>query len=479
MSTRKKVIIAIIVVAVLGAAAGANIYFRREQGPSITAEAIRARDLESIVSASGRVQPKRQVNISAQQMGRVTRLAVEEGQRVKKDQFLLEIDPRQLEGQLQRGEASVAAARSGLAQAHVGVASAQTALEQSRAGLELSQQNLKRQQDLWKDGLTTREALDRAQNEVTVREAEVKRSQQEVTARQQDIETREQQIKQEQAGLSTTRYNMAQIVVLSPMDGIVTRRNIEEGETAVVGTMNNAGSQLLTIADMSVIEAEVEVDDTDIPFVMLGQQAKVKIDAVEDREFRGHVTEIGNSPIQSSNQQGGQRQATSFRVVITLDEEVPNIRPGFTCTADITTSTKQNVTSVPIQALTVRELLFDPQGKIVREDTTDKRKRRSADDNKSSDEPPPGHTRKETEGVFLVRDKKAVFTPVKIGIAGEKYFEVLDGLKAGDQVVTGPFANVRELADGEEIRLQEEPRSRRGASTGETSRNQNENSSRK
>jgi len=478
MSTRKKVIIAVIVVVVLGAAAGANIYFRREQGPSITAEAIRARDLESIVSASGRVQPKRQVNISAQQMGRVTRLAVEEGQRVKAGQFLLEIDPRQLEGQLQRGEASVAAAKSGLAQAHVGVASAQTSLEQSKASLELSQQNLKRQQDLWKDGLTTREALERAQNEVTVREAEVKRSQQEITARQQEIETREQQIKQEQAGLSSTRYNMSQIVIESPMDGIVTRRNIEEGETAVVGTMNNAGSQLLTIADMSVIEAEVEVDETDIPFVALGQPAKVTIDAVEDREFRGHVTEIGNSPIQSNNQQGGQRQATSFRVVITLDEEVPNIRPGFTCTADITTSKKQNVTSVPIQALTVRELLFDPQGKIVREDAKDKR-RRSADTNTSADEPPPGHTRKETEGVFLVRDKKVVFTPVKIGIAGEKYFEVLEGLKAGDQVVTGPFANVRELADGEEIRLQEEPRNRRNGSPSENSRKQDEASSRK
>jgi len=480
MSTRKKVIIATIVVVVLGAAAGANIYFRREQGPSITAEAIRARDLESIVSASGRVQPKRQVNISAQQMGRVTRLAVEEGQRVKAGQFLLEIDPRQLEGQLQRGEASVAAAKSGLAQANVGVASAETSWEQSKASLELAQQNLKRQQDLWKDGLTTREALERAQNDVTIRTADVKRSQQEVTARKQEIETREQQIKQEQAGLSTTRYNMSQIVVLSPMDGIVTRRNIEEGETAVVGTMNNAGSQLLTIADMSVIEAEVEVDETDIPFVQLGQQAKVKIDAVEDREFRGHVTEIGNSPIQSNNQQGGQRQATSFRVIITLDEEVPNIRPGFTCTADITTSKKPNVTSVPIQALTVRELLFDPQGKIVRDDSTkDKRRRSSADTNTAADEPPPGHTRKETEGVFLVRDKKVVFTPVKIGIAGEKYFEVLEGLKAGDQVVTGPFANVRELADGEEIRLQEEPRNRRNGSPSENSRKQDEASSRK
>ena len=459
MSRKKKVIIGIIVVVVLGAAAGANIYFRREQGPSVEAEAIRTRDLEAIVSASGRVQPKRQINISANQMGRVTRLAVEEGQRVKAGQFLLEIDPRQLEGQLQRGEASVAAAKSGLAQARVGVASAETAHQQARANLELAQQNLKRQQELWKDGLTTRESLERAQNEVTIREADVKRSQQEVSARQQEIETREQQIKQEQAGLSQTRYNLTQIIIQSPMDGIVVRRNIEEGETAVVGTMNNAGSQLLTIADMSVLEAEVEVDETDIPFVAIGQEAKITVDAVEDRTFRGRVTEIGNSPIQNNTQQqGGQRQATTFRVVITLDEEVPNVRPGFTCTAEITTSKKQNITAVPIQALTVRELLFDPQGKVVREDSTDRRRRRSAEAQKSDDDIPAGHKREETEGVFTVRDNRAVFTPVKIGIAGEQYFEVLEGLKVGDRVITGPFANVRELTDGQEIRLQEQSR---------------------
>src|SRR5687767_5835657 len=461
MSRKKKVIIGVIVVVVLGAAAGANIYFRREQGPSVEAEAIRTRDLEAIVSASGRVQPKRQINISANQMGRVTRLAVEEGQRVKAGQFLLEIDPRQLEGQLQRGEASVAAAKSGLAQARVSVASAETALVSAKASLELAQQNLKRQQELWKDGLTTRESLERAQNEVTMREADVKRSQQDVAGRQQEIETREQQIKQEQAGLSTTRYNLTQIVIQSPMDGIVVRRNIEEGETAVVGTMNNAGSMLLTIADMSVLEAEVEVDETDIPFVAIGQEAKITVDAIEDRTFRGRVTEIGNSPIQTNSQQpGGQRQATTFKVVITLDEEVPNVRPGFTCTAEITTSKKQNVTSVPIQALTVRELLFDPQGKIVREESTDRRRRRNADANKSDDDIPAGHKREETEGVFTVRDNRALFTPVKIGIAGEQYFEVLDGLKVGDRVITGPFANVRELADGQEIRLQEESRTR-------------------
>jgi HlyD family secretion protein len=234
--------------------------------------------------------------------------------------------------------------------------------------------------------------------------------------------------------------------------------------------MNNAGSQLLTIADMSVLEAEVEVDETDIPLVAIGQEAKVTVDAVEDRTFRGHVTEIGNSPIQTNAQQGGQRQATTFRVVVTLDEEVPNVRPGFTCTVEITTSKKQNVTAVPIQALTVRELLFDPQGKIVREESTDRRRRRNADTNRADDEVPAGHKREETEGVFIVADNKAVFTPVKIGIAGEQYFEVLEGLKAGDRVITGPFANVRELADGQEIRLQEESRARSRSSTGNSER---------
>ena len=457
MTTRTKILITIAVVLVGAAATAANIYFRREQGITVTAEAIRARDLESIVSASGKVQPKRQVNISANQMGRVTRLAVEEGQHVKAGQFLLEIDPRQLEGQLQRGQASVAAAQSGLAQARVSVSAAETSLEQAKVTLELSQQNLKRQQDLWKDGLTTRESLERAQNEVAVREAEVKRSQQDIRARQQEIETREQQIKQEQASLSQTRYNLTQIIIESPMDGIVTRRNIEEGETAVVGTMNNAGSQLLTIADMSVLEAEVEVDETDIPFIKLGQPAKITVDAVEDRTFRGRVTEIGNSPIQAAAQ-GGQRQATTFKIVVTLEEEVPNVRPGFTCTAEITTANRQNVTSVPIQALTVREMLFDPQGKMVHEDPRSRRRANLEPTVSASNEPPPGHKREETEGVFVLRDGKAVFTAVKISIAGEQYFEVLEGLKPGDLVITGPFASVRELADGAQVKLQQESR---------------------
>jgi HlyD family secretion protein len=446
---RKWWIIGALVILVAGAL-GAAAWFRGRDLPQINVEALRNRDLEAIVSASGKIQPKRQINVSANTMGRVTRVAVEEGQRVKTGQFLLEIDPRSLEGQLQRGEASVAAAQSALQQAR-------TAVDQARTTLSLSQQNLKRQQELWKEGLTTREALERAQNEVEIREAELK-------TREQEIHTREQQIRQEQASLSSTRYTLNQVIISSPMDGIVTRRNIEEGETAVVGTMNNAGTVLLTIADLSVIEAEVEVDETDIPTVTLGQQARVTIDAVPDRTFRGRVTEIGNSPIQQAGQATqGQQQATNFKVVITLEEEVPDVRPGFTSTAEITTATKNSVLAVPIQALTVREMLFDSKGNLVHEPPPPRPRRffgRPAVEPtvSASTEPPPGHERKETEGVFVLRDDRAVFVPIKTGIAGERYFEVTSGAKAGDRVITGPFASVRELADGTEVKLAETPR---------------------
>jgi HlyD family secretion protein len=447
VSRKKKIIIGVIVLVVVAAGVGASMYFRRPNLLAINAETIRKRDLEAIVSASGKIQPKRQVNISANTMGRVTRLAVEEGQRVKQGQFLLEIDPRSLTGQLQRGEASVAAARSSLLQSR-------TLVEQARANVVLAQQTLKRQQDLWKEGLTTREQLERAENDLNVRQAELQ-------AREQDIQTREQQIRQEQAGLETTKYSLSQIIIESPMDGLVTRRNIEQGENVVVGTMNNAGTVLLTIADMSVIEAEVEVDETDIPNVQLGQRAKVTIDAVEGKTFTGRVTEIGNSPIQVAGQQAtGQRQATNFKVVVTVDGEIPDVRPGFTCTAEITTATRGQVVSVPIQSLTVREMLYDQKGTLVHEPPPQRKRggpTASVETAVSAAEPPPGHTRKETEGVFVVRDGRAVFVPVSIGIAGERYFEVLSGIKDGDRVITGPFASVRQLADGEQVKIEEGP----------------------
>lgn len=450
--SRKKWIILVVVIVLVAGGAGARFYFQGPQLPEVNAETIRARDLDALVSASGKIQPVRQVNISANTMGRVTRLAVEEGQRVKAGQFLLEIDPRSLAGQLAGGEASVAAAQSSLQQARTNV-------EQARATLTLAQQALKRQQELSKEGLTTREALERAENDVEVKAADLK-------AREQEIQTREQQIRQQQAQLSTTRYNLSQVVISSPMDGIVTRRNIEQGENVMIGTMNNAGTVLLTVADMSNIQAEVEVDETDIPSVMLGQAAIVTIDAVQDRTFKGRVTEIGNSPIQTgtATTTTSTAQATNFKVVITIDEPVPDVRPGFTATAEITTDTRKNVVSVPIQSLTVREMLFDDKGALIHEPPPVRPRQGFGPQQPQPApipaEPGPGQTRKETEGVFVIRDGKAVFTPVKVGIAGERYFEVLSGLAANDRVITGPFASVRELADGEAVKINEPQQAR-------------------
>jgi len=434
---RKKILIAVGVVVVLGAIAAVNLTYERSSGVTVTTEAIKARDLEAVVSASGKIQPKQFVDISAETVGRVVNLAINEGDRVTKGQFLLQIDPRNLKTAVDRGEAGLAAARSTLQQMQASVGSAKVQLEQAT-------DTLRRQQDLWDRGLTTKEAYDRAVNDKRLAESTL-------AEREQQVETQQRRINQELATVESARYDLSKVRIEAPFNGIVTRRNIEEGETVVIGTMNNAGTVLLTVADMSVIEAEVEVDETDIPSLAIGQPTKVTIDALPDREFTGRVTEIGNSPIQTSAT-GGTRQATNFKVVVTLDTEIPEVRPGFTCTADITTATRQQAVAVPIQATTVREVRLDENGQIVREPQSDRRRRRSASNGVSAEELPEGQTLEEVEGVFVVRDNKAVFTKIKTGIAGDKYFEVLEGLEPGDEVITGPFSSVRELADGVDVK---------------------------
>jgi HlyD family secretion protein len=436
MSRKKKIFIGVGVVVLLAAMAFANFKFKKVTGVEVNTEAIQKRNLASLVSASGKIQPKTLVNISADTMGRVTGLAVNEGDRVSKGQFLLEIDPRNLRTRVESGEASLQASQSQLEQQRL-------ALENTRLALKQAEDNYKRQVELSKGGLTTREALERSENEYKAQQASLR-------AQEQNLKTQQLRIAQERASLSSAKYDLSRVRIESPINGIVTRRNIEEGETAVTGTMNNPGTVLLTIADMSVIEAEVEVDETDIPTVALGQPAKVTIDAMPGKTFTAKVTEIGNSPIQVTGQ-AASSQATNFKVVLTLDGEIPDVRPGFTCTAEITTATRENVLSVPIQATTVREVIVDDKGQIVREPVTPEQARRRPTTTPAS-ELKPGQQRKELEGVFVVKDNKVQFEPVKTGIAGEKYFEVLSGLKEGDQVVVGPFSSVRELRDGAEVK---------------------------
>src|SRR6478736_106188 len=238
--SRRNVFIAIAIVLVGAAVVAATFYFKKDKALTVTTDVIKARDLEAVVSASGKIQPKRLVKISAETSGKVVNLAVNEGDRVKVGQFLLQIDPKSLQRRVEGGAASLQAAQASIAQLRQSV-------ETAKAQLIQAQQSLNRQQDLWKQQLTTREALEKAQNDVKVAES-----------------------------------------------------NVQERETAVIGTMNNAGTVLLELADMGQIQAEVEVDETNVPHVQIGQPAKVTIDAIPDRSFKGHVTEIGNSPIQTT-----------------------------------------------------------------------------------------------------------------------------------------------------------------------------------
>jgi HlyD family secretion protein len=439
LSRKKKILIGVGVLIALGAIAFANLRFKRTEGVTVNTETVKKQNLEALVSASGKIQPTRSVNISADTQGRVTNLAVNEGDRVKRDQFLLQIDPRNLRTAVQRTEASLAAAKSQMEQLRL-------SLESARVAVKQAEENLKRQQELSKGGLTTRELLERTEHELKIRQADLR-------SQEQQVKTQELRMQQESATAESARFDLSKVRIESPIDGIVTRRNIEEGETVVVGTMNNAGTVLLTIADMSVIQAEVDVDETDIPTIQIGQRAKITIDALPGRPFTGKVTEIGNSPIQAAGQSAAQStQATNFKVVVTLDSEIPEVRPGFTCTAEITTAVRDNVVAVPIQALAVRELIFDEKGQIVRPKKED-RPRRPGIPSASAEELPKGQQRKEEEGVFIARDTAVEFVPVKTGIAGDKYFEVLSGLKEGDKVVVGPFNSVRNLADGDAIKV--------------------------
>jgi len=447
MTRKKKILIGAGIVVVLGGVAFANFKFKRVEGVTVNTEALKKRKLDAIVSASGKIQPKRSVNISADTSGRVTDLAVNEGDRVAEGQFLLQIDPRNLRTRVQSGEASLGAARSSAEQLKL-------ALESSRTALKQAEDNYKRQQDLWKNGLTTRETMERTENELKMRQSELR-------SQEQNVRTQQLRMEQEQATLESAKTDLSKVRIESPITGIVTRRNIEAGETAVVGTMNNAGTVLLTIADMSVIEAEVEVDETDIPTVRIGQSAKITIDAMPGKIFTAKITEIGNSPIQATGTAA--TQATNFKVVLTVEGEIPDVRPGFTCTAEITTATRENALAVPIQATTVREMVVDEKENIVREPVTPGSGPRPG--GVQASELKPGHERKEVEGVFVVRDGKAVFELVKTGIAGEKYFEVLSGLKEGDAVVTGPFSSVRQLADGAAVKIEEAPRGPASSST--------------
>jgi HlyD family secretion protein len=356
-------------------------------------------DLQAKVTANGRVQAQKKVDLSATVAGQVTHLAVEEGDRVRKGQFLLQIDPANPRAAARSSEASMQALLRDV--------------DSARARLVQARLDSRRAEENHRGGIISDADLDQAHTTLTTAEAA--------------LQAAERRVEQARATLEGARDTLAKTTVVSPIDGIVTAKRVEEGEVAVIGVLNQPGTVLLTISDMSVVEAEMDVDETSIPSVKVGQDARVRIDAYPNRTFDGVVTEVGSSPINASTTQT-QTEAIKFKVKIQIKNPPEGIKPGLSVQADILTGFRSQVLVVPLQALVVRDLPRPPGGKLV-----------------------PGAPRDE-EGVYLVEDGKAGFRRLKTGLMGELSVEVVDGLKGGEKVVTGPFRALRSLKDGDAVR---------------------------
>ncbi|CAN5744970.1 MAG: efflux RND transporter periplasmic adaptor subunit [Gemmatimonadetes bacterium] len=400
--------IALLILVVSGVAIASS----RDRGTEVRSEVVAQRDLIEAVSASGVIQPKRKVDISADISGRVIQLSVEEGQLVNQGDLLLRIDPTSYQAAVRRAEAAVAQAQAQASQARANVLQSQSAArraEQLSAG----------------EGLISPQDVEQARTAQQVAEAQ--------------FEAARFGVAQTQASLSEAREALRKTTILAPMSGRVTRLNIQEGETAIVGTMNNPGSLLLTIADLSVMEASVRVDETDLPRISYGDSASIRIDAFPNRTFSGRVTRISNSAIQGlAGASSGQAQSVDFEVVITLDDPPEGLRPDLSATGEIVTARRFNAISVPIISVTVR----DREGKRFRSNVEP-----------GAPAAAQGEAAEEIEGVFVIRDGTIEFVPVTIGIAGDRYFEIESGLSGGELVVAGPYAAIRDLEGGAQVRV--------------------------
>ncbi len=423
MEARTKVLIGIGVVLVLGSAAALSATRGRERGVEVRVEEVQARDLVEIVTASGNIRARRAVDMSSDISARVAELLVDEGDDVVRGQILLKLEPDQYEAAVRRAEATLAQMEAQRAQQEANLIRAERDLDRLLA--------LRARDSL----LVSRQQVEDAQTTVDVARA--------------TLASAEYGVEQARAALEEAQERLSKTIFRAPMDGRVTRLNVEEGETVIVGTMNNPGSLVLTISDLSVMEVVVQVDETDVPDIAVGDSALIRIDAFPDTIFTGRVTEIGNSAINPPQQQtGGQQAAIDFEVVITLDSTTYDLRPDLSATADIIVDTAEDAVAVPIIALTVRELHPDtlkekygsqywPEGVVATELKEDQKV--------------------DVEGVFLVHDHTVSFQPVRVGITGQEYFQILEGVNVGDTVVAGPYQRIRQLKDGDAIRITEGP----------------------
>ena len=377
---------------------GLSLAGMRDKGIAVQVATVGRENLQAKVSANGKIQAVTKADISASIMGQVTRLAVKEGDRVHKGQFLMEIDPRSARANTEAMQANLHAAQSDLISATANLAQARSDFERAKANRTA--------------GIISAADFERAKTAFDTAQAA-----QETARRRTD---------QAKANVSQSHVGLGFSTIAAPMDGVVTARRIELGETAVPGLQNQAGTVLLTVSDMSKVEAEMEVDEASIPSVKLGQEAQIRIDAYPNQTFQGQVTEVGGSPILKLTV----NEATKFKVKVWIKDPPLTIKPGLSAQADIFTGSRDQALAIPFQALVMREIKL-----------------------KKGETHKPGAPREE-EGVFLQEGGKAKFVAVKTGLMGDLSVEVLSGLKGGETLITGPNRALRDLKGGEAVRVE-------------------------
>jgi len=396
---KRKIIWGIVILVVLGAIGGVAMSKRGPKPKGIQTAKVERQDIQAKVSANGKVQATKKVDISATVPGQVIHLAVREGDIVKKDQFLLQLDSVIYKTGARSSEFSMQALLKDLDSARFNA-------DQAQADLERAQKN----------------------NAAGIlAEADLQRARTNASTSQSALLACEQRVQQARATMEGAQNSLSKTTIRAPMDGVVTAKRIEEGEVAVIGVQNQPGTVLLTISDMSVVEAEMEIDETSIPSVVLGQAARVHVDAYPNKTFDGVVTEVGNSPINATT--GIQNEAIKFKVKVQIKNPPEGIKPGLSVQADILTGFRSKALTVPLQALVVRD----------------------AEERKPGT-PPPATPPKEQEGVFLVEGGKAVFKPITTGLLGELAVEVTEGLTGGETLITGPFRELRSLKPGDLVK---------------------------
>jgi HlyD family secretion protein len=449
---RKKIGIIAGVVILLASGGGFAIYQSRKNVIAVQSGHVVREDLTSIVTASGEVNPWTYVNIGANAFGKITHLYVKEGDRVKKGQLLAQIENVQPAADVSAMKASLQAANGDAAAADAAYNTAVADLARAKADAEQKKLDYQRAQGLYKDQLIAKQEYDARQAAWEASASGLEQAQARIVQTKAQREAAHERVKQAAASLTHASDVLDKTVYTAPFDGTVTNLPVREGETVVIGIQNQPGSTLMTLADMSVITAEVKVDETDIVNVKLGQPAEVTIDAIPNKVFKGHVSEIGENAIvrstgvATSQTLASSQEAKDFKVKVTLDDPPQNLRPGLSTTAKITTATHAGVVAIPIQALTIRQRAdLEPKSK----------------GSVQAASPAPTQTKKDKEeiqGVFVIRNRKAIFVPVETGITGTTDIEVTSGLQPGDEIVVGSYKILRTLKNEAPVKIDNTPK---------------------